>query len=92
VLDGSRDVTAYLEWIALEYPQVACAMLARMMPQQASVEHKVEHTYHTMEEIGARLRELGLTPQRIYPLIEAQPSAGFSSETSTSPPGASVPG
>jgi hypothetical protein len=33
----------------------------------------VEHRYRTMEEIAARLRELGLEPQRIYPLIEQKP-------------------
>jgi hypothetical protein len=31
-IDGSRGVTAYLEWIAQEYPQVACAMLAHLQP------------------------------------------------------------
>jgi hypothetical protein len=44
-------------------------MLARMMPQQITAEHKVEHTYHSLEEIGNRLRELGLPAQRIYPLL-----------------------
>lgn len=44
-------------------------MLARLMPTQQQTEVKVEHTYHTMEEIAARLRELGLEPRRIYPLI-----------------------
>jgi hypothetical protein len=33
-LNTPRGVTAFLVWIAREYPQVACAMLARMMPQQ----------------------------------------------------------
>jgi hypothetical protein len=44
-------------------------MLCRMMPTQQQTEVKAEHTYHTMEEIAARLRELGLQPQRIYPLL-----------------------
>jgi hypothetical protein len=65
-------VSAYLVWIANDYPQVACAMLARMMPQQVQAEHRVEHTYHSLEEIANRLRELGLPAQRIYPLIEAK--------------------
>jgi hypothetical protein len=64
-----RSVSAYLVWIARDYPQVACAMLARMMPQQVEASHKVEHTYHSLEEIGNRLRELGLPAQRIYPLL-----------------------
>jgi hypothetical protein len=68
-LDAPRGLTAFFEWVALEYPQVACAMLARLMPQQQQSEVKVEHTYHTMEEIAARLRELGLEPRRIYPLL-----------------------
>jgi hypothetical protein len=68
-LDAPRGLTAFFEWVALEYPQVACAMLARLMPTQQQTEVKVEHTYHTMEEIAARLRELGLEPRRIYPLL-----------------------
>jgi hypothetical protein len=68
-LNAPRGLTAFFEWVALEYPQVACAMLARMMPTQQQTEVKVEHTYHTMEEIAARLRELGLEPRRIYPLL-----------------------
>jgi hypothetical protein len=68
-LNTPRGVTAFLVWIAREYPQVACAMLARMMPQQTESTHKVEHTYHSLEEIGNRLRELGLPAQRIYPLL-----------------------
>jgi hypothetical protein len=67
-----RGISAYLVWISRDYPQVACAMLARMMPQQITAEHKVEHTYHSLEEIGNRLRELGLPAQRIYPLLEAK--------------------
>jgi len=68
-LDAPRGLTAFFEWVALEYPQVACAMLARLMPTQQQTEVKVEHTYHTMEEIAARLRELGLEPRRIYPIL-----------------------
>jgi hypothetical protein len=68
-LNTPRGVTAFLVWIAREYPQVACAMLARMMPQRTESTHKVEHTYHSLEEIGNRLRELGLPAQRIYPLL-----------------------
>jgi hypothetical protein len=66
-----RGVSAYLVWIGLMYPTVACAMLARMMPTQVEASHKVEHSYKTLEEVTARLRELGLQPQRIYPLIGA---------------------
>jgi len=40
-LNTPRGVTAFLVWIAREYPQVACAMLARMMPQQTESTHKV---------------------------------------------------
>jgi hypothetical protein len=68
-LDLPRGVSAYLVWIARDYPQVACAMLARMMPQQTESTHKVEHTYHSLKEIGNRLRELELPAQRIYPLL-----------------------
>jgi hypothetical protein len=74
-LDAPRGLTAFFEWGALEYPQVACAMLARLMPTQQQTEVKVEHTYHTMEEIAARLRELGLEPRRIYPLGDTGISA-----------------
>jgi hypothetical protein len=69
LLNAPRGLAAYLEWIARDYPQVACAMLARLMPTQQQAEVKVEHTYHTMEEIAARLRELGLEPRRIYPML-----------------------
>jgi hypothetical protein len=68
-LDAPRGLTKFFEWVALEYPQVACAMLARLMPTQQQTDVKAEHTYHTMEEIAARLRELGLEPRRIYPLL-----------------------
>jgi hypothetical protein len=68
-LDTPRGIAAYLEWIAREYPQVACAMLCRLMPQQQQTDVKVEHRYKTFEEIAARLRELGLEPKRIYPLL-----------------------
>jgi hypothetical protein len=68
-LDAPRGLTAFFEWVALQYPQVACAMLARLMPTQQQTEVKVEHTYHSMEEIANRLRELGLEPRRIYPLM-----------------------
>jgi hypothetical protein len=33
-LDAPRGLTAFFEWVALEYPQVACAMLARLMSAQ----------------------------------------------------------
>jgi hypothetical protein len=68
-LDTPRGIAAYLEWIAREYPQVACAMLCRLMPQQQQTDVKVEHRYQTFEEIAARLRELGVEPRRIYPLL-----------------------
>jgi hypothetical protein len=68
-LDAPRGLTAFFEWVALEYPRVACAMLARLMPTQQQTEVKVEHRYKTFEEIAARLRELGLEPRRIYPLL-----------------------
>jgi hypothetical protein len=32
-------------------------MLARMLPQQTESTHKVEHTFHSLEEIGNRLRD-----------------------------------
>jgi hypothetical protein len=75
-LNAPRGLTKFFEWVALEYPQVVCAMLARLMPTQQQTEVKVEHTYHTMEEIAARLRELGLEPRRIYPLIDEKKSDG----------------
>jgi hypothetical protein len=59
---------AAFEWIARDYPQVACAMLCRLMPQQQQTEVKVEHRYETFEEIAARLRELGLEHGR-YPKL-----------------------
>jgi flagellar motility protein MotE (MotC chaperone) len=40
-----------------------------MVEKQQQAEVKVEHTYRTMDEIAARLRELGLEPRRIYPLL-----------------------
>jgi hypothetical protein len=69
-LDGAdanlpRGISAYLVWISRDYPQVACAMLSRMMPQQTEATHKVEHTYHSLEEIGNRLRELELPAQHL---------------------------
>jgi hypothetical protein len=68
-LDTPRGIAAYLRWIARDYPQVACAMLCRMMPAQQQTDVKVEHRFQTMEEIANRLRELGLEPRRIYPLL-----------------------
>jgi hypothetical protein len=68
-LDAPRGLTAFFEWVALEYPQVACAMLARLMPTQQQTEVKAEHRYETFEEVANRLRELGLEPRRIYPLL-----------------------
>jgi DNA-binding ferritin-like protein len=44
-------------------------MLSRMMPQQTEATHEVKHTYRTYEEIAERLRQLGLQPQRIYPML-----------------------
>jgi hypothetical protein len=44
-------------------------MLARLMPTQQQTDVKVEHRYQTFEEIAARLRELGVEPRRIYPLL-----------------------
>jgi hypothetical protein len=71
--DNDRNpATAYLVWIAREYPQVACAMLARMMPQQTETTQTVDVTYHTYEEITNKLRELGLPAERIYPLLEGR--------------------
>jgi hypothetical protein len=67
-----RGISAYLENVAENHPQVMCALLSKIMPQQQQTEVKVEHRYQTMEEIANRLRELGLQPQRIYPLIEAK--------------------
>jgi hypothetical protein len=70
-----RGIASYLEWVAQEYPAVASAMLSRMMPQQTESSHEVKHTYHTMEEIANRLKQLGLEPKRIYdtyPLIETK--------------------
>jgi hypothetical protein len=75
-LDAPRGLTAFFEWVALEYPQVACAMLARLMRTQQQTEVKVGHTYHTMEEIAARLRELGVEPKRIYPLLTDEKKPG----------------
>jgi len=68
-----RGIIAYLEWVSRDHPTIACALLSRIMPQQQQTEVRVEHTYQTMEEIGNRLRELGLEPRRIFPLIEAKP-------------------
>jgi hypothetical protein len=68
--DMPRGIGAYLAHVARNHPQVMCAMLARLMPQQTEATHKVEHTYESLEEIGNRLRELGLTPGRIYPLLD----------------------
>jgi hypothetical protein len=65
-------LAAYLEWIARDYPRVACAMLCRLMPQQQQTEVKMEHRYQTFEEIANRLRELGLEPKRIYPLLTVE--------------------
>jgi hypothetical protein len=77
-LNAPRGLAAYLEWIARDYPQVACAMLCRLMPQQQQTEVKMEHRYQTFEEIAARLRELGVEPRRIYPLLtdEKKPEDG----------------
>jgi hypothetical protein len=44
-------------------------MLARIMPVQQTQDIKVEHRYQSIEEIANRLRELGLVPRRIYPLV-----------------------
>jgi hypothetical protein len=73
---AARGVTAYLESIAWNHPQTMCALLSKIMPQQQQTEVKVEHRYQTMEEIANRLRELGLQPQRIYPLIEQKKPRG----------------
>jgi hypothetical protein len=42
------------------------------MPQQTEATHTVEYQYKSLEEIGNRLRELGLSPGRIYPLLVDQ--------------------
>jgi hypothetical protein len=70
--NAPRGVTAYLEYVARNHPQVMCAMLSRIMPQQTEATHTVEHQYKSLEEIGNRLRELGLSPGRIYPLLVDQ--------------------
>jgi hypothetical protein len=69
-------ITAYLESVAWNYPVAMCALLSKIMPQQQQTEVKVEHRYETFEEIAARLRELGLEPRRIYPLIEQKKPDG----------------
>jgi hypothetical protein len=62
-----RGIAAYLVHVAEHYPIAACALLARVMPQQVEATHDVKHTtYHTFEEVAARLRALGLEPRRIY--------------------------
>jgi hypothetical protein len=70
-----HGIAKYLEWVARDYPAVISALLARIMPAQTETTTEVKHTYHSMEEIANRLRELGLEPKRIYdtyPLIEAK--------------------
>jgi hypothetical protein len=74
--NASRGITAYLESVAWNYPVAMCALLSKIMPQQQQTEVKVEHRYETFEEIAARLRELGLEPRRIYPLIEQKKPDG----------------
>jgi hypothetical protein len=83
-IDLTRGLVAYFEWIADEYPTTACAMVSRIVPQQASVAVEHTHRYQTMEEIANRLRELGLQPQRIYPMIEAKRVDTISDRTSGS--------
>jgi hypothetical protein len=59
-----RGTSAYLQHVAMNHPQVMCAMLSRIMPTQVQSEHQVTHvTYQTFDEIAARLRELGLEPK-----------------------------
>jgi len=67
-IDGERGLVAYMEWIAEEHPVTACAMLARIMPQQTEHSQTVDATYHSFEEINNRPRELGLPVERIYPI------------------------
>ena len=67
-----RGVSAYLVWIARNYPVTATALLARLLPIQQESTQQVEVTYRSFEEINNRLRELGLPVGRIYPLLEAK--------------------
>jgi hypothetical protein len=67
--DAPRGVTSYLVDVARNHPQAMLAMLSRLMPQQSESSVTVAHRYHSVEEIGNRLRELGLEPRRIYPLL-----------------------
>jgi hypothetical protein len=64
--DAPRGIEAYLTFLAQEHPTVMAGMLSRVMPQQVETTHDAPHTYHTFEEVAARLRALGLEPRRIY--------------------------
>jgi hypothetical protein len=64
-----RGITGFFVSVGRTHPQVLCAMLARIMPVQQTADVQVEHRYTTIEEINERLRQLGLEPKRIYPLL-----------------------
>jgi hypothetical protein len=70
-----RGISAWLENLARTHPQTMSAMLSRILPTRVETETSVTHTaatYRTYDENTARLRELGLPGERIYPMLEAR--------------------
>jgi hypothetical protein len=69
--DPATGITAFFHYLALHNPALMCTLLARILPQQMQVEatHDITHTYTTIEQVHNRLRELGLNPQRLYPML-----------------------
>jgi hypothetical protein len=62
-----RGKDAYLARLAKTHPPAFVALLVKTLPTHVTSEPVVEkREYKTLEEVNARLEELGVQPQRIY--------------------------